>query len=365
MYFLCEELFQIPLLSGITVALISISPVHIRYAQEARQYSLWAFLTLLSSLFLLRAIKRNNALNWTLYTISIFLNLYCHLLSVFVYLGHGIFIFFSKYPFKHKIISNYLIACFSGFVFFIPWLKVLNENKSYAKNLISWLSYDIQFQVMLKKWSLNLSRIFVSWDYNLNDWLIYLGIPIILICCYSFYTVYKKNSNLIWMFVFTLTFTTAFCLVGRDLIQKGQSSTIAQYLFPSYMGIQIAVAYFLTMKITVSTFAYTKTNFNLWNLVLILFFSAGILSNANSLLSDTWWNWSKFDVEASKIINNYSNPLIISDASLGAIAPLIYRLKPESKLILFASNEVEIPEDFENIFLYQISDTLRFQSKKK
>lgn len=39
-YWLCRELFQSPIVAWMAIALTSISPIHIRYAQEARQYSL-------------------------------------------------------------------------------------------------------------------------------------------------------------------------------------------------------------------------------------------------------------------------------------------------------------------------------------
>ena len=362
-YLLCRELFQSPTVGWMAIALISVSPIHIRYAQEARQYSLLAFLTLLSSVALLKAIKQNNLLGWSLYATTVSLNLYCHLLSFFVLVGHGIYVAASNGLRKSKVLIGYLLASLAGFATFLPWLKILVDNKSQAERTTNWLSNNIAFLSLIKKWGINLSRIFISWDYELNEWLIYLSIPILLLSLYSFYIIYKKNDNSVWLFIFTLIGTTIFSLVGIDIVRTGQSSSIAQYLFPSYLGIQICVAYLLATKIT-SPPAHKK-QIQFWSIITAILFSASILSSGIASQAETWWNWSKFDVEAAKVINSYSNPLVISDAYFGAIAPLSYELKPEAKLVLVNQNKVELPIEFKNIFLYQASDRLLNQIKQK
>jgi len=48
-YWLCLELFGASLVGWIAVVLIAVSPFHVLYAQEAREYSLWTVTILLSS----------------------------------------------------------------------------------------------------------------------------------------------------------------------------------------------------------------------------------------------------------------------------------------------------------------------------
>ncbi|HBL14553.1 MAG TPA: dolichyl-phosphate-mannose-protein mannosyltransferase, partial [Cyanobacteria bacterium UBA11162] len=57
MYWLCLELFQSSVVSIIAVTLIAISPFHVLYAQEAREYSLWTVSILFSCAAFLRAIR--------------------------------------------------------------------------------------------------------------------------------------------------------------------------------------------------------------------------------------------------------------------------------------------------------------------
>ncbi|HEY9806251.1 MAG TPA: glycosyltransferase family 39 protein, partial [Candidatus Obscuribacterales bacterium] len=70
-YWLGMELFEAVLPTWITLGLIAISPFHVLYAQEAREYSLWTTTILLSSAALLRAIRHRTALNWGIYAVSL------------------------------------------------------------------------------------------------------------------------------------------------------------------------------------------------------------------------------------------------------------------------------------------------------
>ena len=57
LYWLCLELFESALVSGVAIALVAVSPFHILFAQEAREFVLWTVTTLLSSATLLRATR--------------------------------------------------------------------------------------------------------------------------------------------------------------------------------------------------------------------------------------------------------------------------------------------------------------------
>jgi 4-amino-4-deoxy-L-arabinose transferase-like glycosyltransferase len=67
------------------LSIAALSPFLIYYAQEARVYSLWLFLSLLSSYLLLRALRRpRRAWAWILYGVSTLAALYTHYFSVFL-----------------------------------------------------------------------------------------------------------------------------------------------------------------------------------------------------------------------------------------------------------------------------------------
>ncbi len=94
-----KHFFKSNALALTAAALAAIEPFFIAYSQQARNYSLTFFLTLLSSYFFLRALeadeKRGAALKWYIaYGITAFLGLYSHFLVASVLLAQGIYVLF-------------------------------------------------------------------------------------------------------------------------------------------------------------------------------------------------------------------------------------------------------------------------------
>ena len=83
---LCNN--EIGLLSAF---LLTISPLHLRYSQEARMYIPLMFFTIASSYFFWNAWHEGNRSNWTAYVIFSMLNLYTHYFAISVWLAHNLF----------------------------------------------------------------------------------------------------------------------------------------------------------------------------------------------------------------------------------------------------------------------------------
>ena len=61
-YWLCFELFDSVTIGWMGILLVSVSPIHIIYAHEARPYIMWGLTTMLSCIAFLKAIKYSNKL---------------------------------------------------------------------------------------------------------------------------------------------------------------------------------------------------------------------------------------------------------------------------------------------------------------
>jgi uncharacterized membrane protein len=365
-YCLCLELFDSSIVGWVAVVLIAVSPIFIRYAQEARQYSLWTVMILLSSVVLLRAIRLKTKFSWIAYAVTVALSLYCHLLSGLVFIGHGIYVFTSERFRPSKTFTAYLLASSFGILTFTPWLAVIVINNKRLFATTDWTKAPLPFLSLLKAWSLYLSRIFISWNYEYNDFSIYLALPILILVLYSIYFLCSQTPQRVWLFILTLMGVTALALLLPDLILGGRRSTVAPYPFPCYLGIQLTVAYLLATKIT---FKSTNTQrVKLWKIVTILLISGGVLSGAISSQAETWWGWSEFDVQIARIINQTTHPLVISDVPLGGVGviPLSHRLNPTVRLLLIAEPNIpQIPENFTHVFLYNPSEKLRSELEQK
>ena len=96
LFWLCLELFESSLVGWVALTLLAVSPIHILFAQEAREYSLWTVTILLSSASLLRAMRLNTTFSWGIYAISLALSFYTFLLSGLVAIGHFVYVLIAE-----------------------------------------------------------------------------------------------------------------------------------------------------------------------------------------------------------------------------------------------------------------------------
>ena len=396
-YLLSRELFKSPLVGWIAIALMSISPFQVLYAQEARPYSLWTVTILLSSWALLRALRLKTILSWCVYALTLALGFYTFLYSLFVAIGHGIYVLISdRFQFSNTF-QSYLVASFAGVLAFVPWIIVIILNWNQILQSTTWQTdtLDNGIPELILKWGLHITRIFVDFDLNYNFsftnpfpyLLIILAITIFVI--YSLYFLYHKTEKETYLFIFTLIGATALCIILPDLIVGGRRSGITRYLLPCYLGIQLSVAYLLTTQLNSNPKLLTKIDnkeqktvnrkqeltqkvsekhFNkksiqtkkIWQLVIMIFFSLGILSCINSLSAETWWNKSGgYIPQVARIINQTPKPLVINEGDWWLFS-LSHHLKPEVQIQIFDSRVKipQIPDGFSDYFLYHASENL-------
>ncbi len=160
-YWLCLELFEESITGWVAVALMAVSPLHLVYAQEARQYSLWVVIILLSSAALLRAVRVKTPISWGIYGITLILGLYTQFFFALVALGHGIYLVANKGFRLSKTLKSYLAASLAAFLLFTPWIFIVVSKFSQADRLTKWTQiYDKTNEELVKIWIHNLSLAF-------------------------------------------------------------------------------------------------------------------------------------------------------------------------------------------------------------
>ena len=73
---------------------------------------------------------------------------------------------------------------------------------------------------------------------------------LVAIVGYAVYFLCSETNKQVWLFVVMVMAVTALAVVLPDVILGGIRSTKARYLFPTYLGMQIGVAYLLATKIS-------------------------------------------------------------------------------------------------------------------
>jgi uncharacterized membrane protein len=374
-YWLCWELFKVPLgVGGIAIALISSSPLHFAYAQEAREYILWIVTILLSSAALLRAIRLESqskyvespVFNWGLYAITLSLSLYTFLLSGFVAIAHVIYVMVISRFRWNKTVEAFLTAILISFLFFSPWLVILIQNFYQFNNTTAWTATPLSLGTLIQVWLLQITRIFFDFD-GLENIENLIGIFFVGLVGYAIYFLYLTTHIKVWLFIILLIFIPALPLVLPDLILGGMRSTSERYLLPSSIGIQLAVAYLLAYQLNNGPFSRRR----IWQIVTVLLLVFGLTSITVSSQSDTWWNKvvSYNNPEVARMINQTSSQLLISDDSginYGNVFSLSYLLSPKLKLQLVKEGTIEtVSNQFTNIFMLNPSNQFRQQIERR
>ena len=375
LYLLCRELFAQPSVAWIAVGLLAVSPLHVLYAQEARPYSLWPALILLSCASLLRAMRLQTKLSWSIYAVANILGVYTHLFSWLVAFGHGIYLVGTQGFRLNKKVVNYLIASAVSLLAFLPWLGILLVNKKAAGGATSWVALESNRLSLVKNWLGNIGRVF--WDLGLTsnaraiDLIPLVAATLILVAIvgYAVYFLCSETSKQVWLFVVTVMAVTALVVMLPDVILGGIRSTKARYLFPTYLGMQIAVAYLLASKIRARGVPSWKRQ--VWKVLTVVLLTGGVLSNAVSSQAETWWTkeWGRENPAIARRIDRAPKPLVVSDiseVSLGNILSMSHLLEPKVRLQLVlldpeARSRVQlfdrptlpkIPSGFSDVFVY-------------
>ncbi|MGF1938699.1 MAG: glycosyltransferase family 39 protein [Nostoc sp. ChiQUE02] len=360
LYWLCLELFESSLVGWIAIGLVAISPIHLVYAQEVRSYSLWIVAILISSVALLRAMRLKTKLSWCIYTATLILGFYTHLFFTLVAFAQGIYVITIERFRLSKTSISYLLSSLAGFITFVPWIWVIITNPQ--PEAVDWTNDKHTLFASAARWAGIFSRTFLDLGISpsepgrLKIALIPFILIILALMSYSIYVLCRRTSKEVWLFVLTLIGSIGLPLLILDFIFQKRYAT-SRYTLPSVLGIQLAVAYLFSTKLTS---VYTKVwQKKLWSLVAFMVILGGVVSCTLNSQAQIWWNkipekYQEFP-KIANIVSQGNKPLLISDADnlVSPIVILAYLADPKVRFQVVEKNQLpEITNDFSDIFLF-------------
>ena len=109
---------------------------------------------------------------------------------------------------------------------------------------------------------------------------------------------------------------------------------------PTYVGVQIAVAYLLATQVASRSFKQWQRWS--WQGIFAIVMTVGVLSCTVSVQSPAWWTKgsSSINPQVAPFVNQATRPLLISDASHTFILSLSHFLKPDVAVQLFTKENL-------------------------
>jgi uncharacterized membrane protein len=141
-------------------------------------------------------------------------------------------------------------------------------------------------------------------------------------------------------------------------------------MIPCYLGMHIAVAYFLAVKMTSPQ--VTMQLQKLWRLAVAALLSIGIISCCIYLPAESWWNKGRFyrNIPIARTINSASRPLLVTDLwvynldNIGNLLGLSYLINSQANFLVLPPKMVEITQNFNEIFLYGLDPGVKTEIEK-
>lgn len=386
MYALAWELFASHSISLLATTLIALSPFDVLFAQTARQYSLLTVMVILSSFLLLRAIrlcqtatalsptsKRHISrhphtwLNWGLYSLAVAIGLYTLPFFGLTLISHFVYVFTCPYlDLRLKnwktVLKFFVSAVAVAILLFSPWIGVMLTHSKRLFATTGWAQIFPGIDYLLKLWTLSFTSVFFDLDFGFdNPWTLIARLPFLILIVISIYTVCRRTPPATWLFVLCFSFVPFLLLAIPDLVLGGLRSAVSRYLVFCYPGVQLAVAYFLGIHLSLKrvysgrspTLSNTHTAYTLhpapytvarnWlrYIGLALLVLASLLSLTTSALATSWWSKdvSYFNDRIADAINKTPDPLVISIigdqyTNTGDLLSISYRLNQDVQLLL-------------------------------
>ena len=361
LYWLCLELFEAPVTGWFALALLAVSPFHVLFAQEARQYSLWALLTVVSSAALLRGMRTKSIGMWGLFWASSLLNFYTALLAPLLTFGHALYVAVMEKGRPTQTVRRFVIAAVAAGLGFLPWLYVVFTGWATFQTKTGWLNNDKTLAHLARLWGLHLNSVFVDLPLPVESFgSRAISVAATILVFVAVLQLIRKSPLRVWLLPVSVVALTSLPLILSDILKDGQRSSQTRYFAPALVMLIVIVADMLARWWTSDRRRPQQFGAGL----LCFLLTCGVASSVTIAMSDVWWNKAvSFTVpEEARFINQYEQPLIIagtSSISMGNLIALSHKLNPNTQLYISVDTLPDIPADAEPVFLSYATDELK------
>ena len=370
LYWLWLEVFQDHRLAQWAIALFALSPIHVLYAQEARQYSLWTLTTILASAALVRSLRHNTLSSWALYGLTTAAGIYTSLFSVFTLFAQGIAVIVHERWCLTWKMGRFAIAACLACLSFTPWAIVLITNWDIFQDKTAWTRHVPPLSFLANQWMLHLTstvvdwRLTLPWSFRLYTYGAFIAISALALVGVR---LLWQRSRVAASLALGLILIPYLGLAVPDVLFGGQRSVSTRYFVSMFLGIQMAIAY------ATYYFAYhpSPTRQQWGRRITAILLTVGLISCAQSFFYNDWWNKgvSSRNAVVADVLNQSDRPLVIhspgfstlgqGDVSMGNLLSISHRVNENVRFLLVTDPIIpEIPEDVGDRYLYYPSDNL-------
>lgn len=326
----------------VAAALAAVSPLHLRYAEEARPYALWSMLLLATALAVRHAVRRSTAGRWALVAVLLALALLVQPLTVLA-LPALVAAAFADDPgegssgggVRHFGVATLVAAVAAG-----TWGVVTWRSRGVVAATTDWAQAPIGIAALVRGWLGVLASVFyrpggpgglvdgAAWPTPLASalWLaLGLGAAVLAMVALAAAARAPRPFRRVVPLLVVVPWAVPALL---DLALGGRRSTVARYLVPAWIGVQLAVARWAT-----AAPARPARRIVLAALLLL-----GAATAVRTQPLDAWWDTDaarqhRLD-DTARRIRALDAPVVVTDLPPLALIELASRLNADTALRL-------------------------------
>ncbi|MBD1911186.1 glycosyltransferase family 39 protein [Leptolyngbya sp. FACHB-8] len=337
-YWLCWEWMCSSLAGWLAVGLMASSPLLIAYAQEARPYSLWVLLLVLSGGMLLRSLNTGKAHDWFGYSLSLSLCLYTSLLSIPLAIAQGIYLICLEKGRLTRTVRRGGLAIAASFVSFGPWLWIVVSRWDTLQSNTVWMQQPMGLVERIGIWIYTLSILVFDTPVAplgtpLSNLQICTSIVILIAFAWAAMGLVRNTSPRIWGFVLALGLPTPLMLMLADLLLGGKRSTAPRYWIPTHVALILIVAGWLGVQ---AAYKYYPKDWNRrWQKIVAVLLAIALTCSIGNL-----WRSPRYlktrnlhNPAIATLINQVPRPRVLAEPTeVYDLISLTQFLKPEVEI---------------------------------
>jgi uncharacterized membrane protein len=293
----------------IGASLAAVAPLHIAYAQQAREYELWAAMLCLWSVACITA-ARDGTIHCSVgYALATITALYTSVLSLPVLVAHALWISLgTEYKTRR---APFFFASAGALFAYIPWLltMVLHRQKAVAEN--AWSSGAWPWLPFVEKWAFNLSATFFDLMY-VDMRYAPLGAAVLFFTLFACMKLPRCTSPGTARFIFLFAGVSTATFLLPDILFREHRSTEARYVLPLFIALECTVAGILAERR--STPFLRLGSF----VVLSVFLTLGVWAGFVRTTHSSWWENNKdsaLPAIAETLNTHVNNGLLAEDGT--------------------------------------------------
>ncbi|MGD1897496.1 MAG: hypothetical protein ACFB16_11170 [Phormidesmis sp.] len=231
------------------MGLLAISPFFVAYAQEARPYSLWILLLLITNHYLWQSLHTHKWQHWLAYTFTLILTLYTSLLTVLIVIGQTLAVITFTRRIKSSSLLTYLATTAAALIALLPWCYIVLTHWQTLQTNTAWMTMPASIWATFGTWFYSLAVLL--FDVPVAQMPLIFGLQVIIatttlaLIGYATYVLVRQTSQPVWLFTLASSLAIPFSLLAIDLLRNGQAAATPRYLMPTHLGILIMLAYWL------------------------------------------------------------------------------------------------------------------------